>query len=197
MYREILKTIISSIWPSLLILVTILFSIRFFSFISNKKRIVLYRELLNLVFVIYLMCFFYVLTFADVDWSTANIIPFKEIFRFEVGSKMFIRNVFGNMLLFLPYGFYLSYFTKLRKVKYVIAFSLFVSFAVEIIQYRIGRVFDIDDIILNIAGGILGYYLYQIGDYILNNTRLYKIKEQFCNIISIIIMIIFIIYMGV
>ena len=127
MYRETLKSVISSIWPSLLILVTILFTIRFFNFISNRKKIVLYEEILNLVFVIYLMCFFYVLTFEDVDWSTANLVPFKEIFRFEIGSKMFIRNVLGNILLFLPYGFYLSYFAKLRKIRYVLVFSLFVS----------------------------------------------------------------------
>ncbi len=197
MYKETIKAVISSIWPSLLILITILFSIRFFSFISKKKKIVLYKEILNLIFIFYLMCFFYVLTFADVDWSTANLIPFKEIFRFEIGSRMFIRNVLGNIMLFLPYGFYLSYFTKLRKVKYVIVFSLFVSLAVEIIQYRIGRVFDVDDIILNLVGGILGYYLYKLGNYILNKTKIAKIREPLCNIVAVIMMVLFVIYMGV
>ena len=197
MYRETLQTVIGSIWPSLLILITILFTIRFFSFISNRKRIVLYHEILNLVFVIYLMCFFYVLTFEDVDWSTANLIPFKEIFRFEVGSRMFIRNVVGNILLFLPYGFYLSYFVKLKRVKYVLVFSLIVSIAVEIIQYRIGRVFDIDDVILNIVGGTLGYYLYRLGNYVLNKTRIQKIKEPFCNLVTIAVIIGVILYMGV
>lgn len=197
MYRDTIEAVISSIWPSLLILITILFTMRFFSFISNKRRIVLYHEILSLIFVVYLMCFFYILTFEDVDWSTANLIPFKEMFRFEVGSKAFIRNVLGNMLLFMPYGFYLSYFMKLRKVKYVLAFSLFVSVAVEIIQYRIGRVFDIDDIILNITGGVLGYYLYRLGSYILNNTKISKIKEPLCNIVTILAAIAFILYMGV
>lgn len=197
MYKETLETVISSIWPSLLILITILFSIRFFSLISNRKRIVLYQEILNLVFVIYLMCFFYILTFEDVDWSTANLIPFKEIFRFEIGSRMFIRNVFGNIILFLPYGFFLTYFMKLRKVKYVFAFSFFVSVAVEIIQYRIGRVFDIDDIILNVVGGIIGYYLYQLGSVILNKTKLNKIKEPLCNIFTVVVIILFVFYMGV
>ena len=197
MYRETIEAVISSIWPSLLILITILFTMRFFSVISNKRRIVLYHEILCLIFVVYLMCFFYVLTFEDVDWSTANLIPFKEMFRFEFGSKMFLRNVLGNMLLFLPYGFYLSYFMKLRKVKYVLAFSIFVSIAVEVIQYRIGRVFDIDDIILNIAGGVLGYYLYRLGTYVLNKTRISKIKEPLCNIVMVIAIVVFIIYMGV
>ena len=158
MYRESIKTVISSIWPSLLILITILFTIRFFSFVSNKKKIVFYKEILSLLFIIYLMCFFYILTFEDVDWSTANLIPFKEMFRFSLGSRMFFKNVFGNIILFLPYGFFLSYFVKLKKVKIITSLSLFVSFIVEIIQYRIGRVFDVDDIILNVIGGIIGYF---------------------------------------
>ena len=197
MYRETLESVITSIWPSLLILVTILFTIRFFRFISNKKKIVLYQEILNLVFVVYLMCFFYVLTFEDVDWSSANLIPFKEMFRFEFGSKMFLKNVLGNIILFLPYGFYLSYFEKLKRVKYVIIFSLFVSLIVETIQYRIGRVFDIDDVILNLVGGVLGYYIYRLFDYLLNKTKVSKIKEPICNIIMITIAVLIAIYMGV
>lgn len=197
MYRESIKTVISSIWPSLLILITILFTIRFFSFVSNKKKIVFYKEILSLLFIIYLMCFFYILTFEDVDWSTANLIPFKEMFRFSLGSRMFFKNVFGNIILFLPYGFFLSYFVKLKKVKIITSLSLFVSFIVEIIQYRIGRVFDVDDIILNVIGGIIGYYLYRIIDYLVNKTKIKERKEFVCNAITILIAIIAVIYMGV
>ncbi len=197
MYRESIKTVISSIWPSLLILITILFTIRFFSFVSNKKKIVFYKEILSLLFIIYLMCFFYILTFEDVDWSTANLIPFKEMFRFSLGSRMFFKNVFGNIILFLPYGFFLSYFVKLKKVKIITILSLFVSFIVEIIQYRIGRVFDVDDIILNVIGGIIGYYLYRIIDYLVNKTKIKERKEFVCNAITILIAIIAVIYMGV
>lgn len=197
MYKETIIAVISGIWPSLLILITILFSIRFFSFISNKKEFVFYREMLYLIFVVYLMCFFYVLTFADVDWSTANIIPFKEIFRFEVGSRSFIKNVLGNMILFMPYGFYLAYFTKIRKVRYIFAFSVFISIAVEIIQYRIGRVFDIDDIILNVIGGILGYFVYQVMDFLLNQTVLKKKKGLICNLVVAALIVAFAVYIGV
>lgn len=196
MYKETIKAVISGIWPSLLILISILFTIRFFSYISSKKEFIFYKEILYLIFIVYLMCFFYVLTFADVDWSTANIIPFKEIFRFEIGSRSFIKNVFGNIILFLPYGFYLSYFTKIRKARYALGFSIFISFAVEIIQYRIGRVFDIDDIILNVIGGILGYYIYQIMDFLLNKTFLKNRKELICNSLIIILIVAFVLYLG-
>ena len=38
--------------------------------------------------------------------------------------------------------------------------SLVTSLTIEFVQYRIGRSFDIDDIILNVVGGILGFLLY-------------------------------------
>ena len=197
MYKETLRTVISSIWPSLLILITILFSIRYFSITSNNKKIVFYREILYLIFVVYLLCFFYVLTFEDVDWSTANFIPFKEMFRYKVGSRMFLKNVCGNIILFIPYGFFVAYFTQIKKVKTITVLSLLVSLAVETIQYRIGRVFDIDDIFLNIIGGILGYYFYRLLTFLLNKTSLKKYKETLCNVGMILIMIIVLIYMGV
>ena len=31
------------------------------------------------------------------------IIPFKEMFRYNIGSRLFVKNVLGNMLMFLPY----------------------------------------------------------------------------------------------
>ena len=42
--------------------------------------------------------------------------------------------------------------------------TLIVSIIIELIQLKIGRAFDVDDIILNIAGGLLGYFLYRIVD---------------------------------
>ena len=39
---------------------------------------------------------------------------------------------------------------------------LVTSLAIEIVQMMIGRVFDVDDIILNLIGGILGYFIYKL-----------------------------------
>ena len=47
---------------------------------------------------------------------------------------------------------------------------LVVSIIIELIQLKIGRAFDVDDIILNIVGGILGYYLYRIVDKIFRKS---------------------------
>ena len=40
---------------------------------------------------------------------------------------------------------------------------------VRIIQLVIGRCFDIDDIMLNIVGGMLGYFIYRLLDKVTNN----------------------------
>lgn len=78
--------------------------------LKYKVDFILYKELFSLLFVIYVMCLFYVVTFQDVSWSTSNFIPFKEIFRYEFGTKLFFKNVIGNMIMFVPFGFFVSYF---------------------------------------------------------------------------------------
>ena len=56
-----------------------------------------------------------------------------------------------------------------------ILFELIASLVIEIIQLIIGRVFDIDDIILNVIGGMIGFYFY---DFI------YDFKEKLPNFLK-------------
>ncbi|MBD9097984.1 hypothetical protein EGP98_00030, partial [bacterium] len=59
---------------------------------------------------IYILCLFQVVTFQDATYNTGNnLIPFKEIFRYSLGSRLFIKNVLGNVVMFMPYGFLCSY----------------------------------------------------------------------------------------
>jgi glycopeptide antibiotics resistance protein len=116
-----------------------------------------------LTFIIYILCLFQIVTVQDtVYWSTNNFIPFKEIVRYDFGSALFFKNIIGNILLFLPFGFFVSYILKCEKVWLPLLISLICSFSVEIVQLYIGRVFDVDDIILNVIGGLLGYLIYKI-----------------------------------
>lgn len=147
----------------ILICCVILVSMRLVYLYKNKQSLILYKELASLIFIVYVMCLFYVVTFQDVSWSTSNFTIFKEIFRYEFGSKMFFRNVVGNMIMFIPYGFFISYFLKFKKAYPVLAMTFLTSFTIEITQLLIGRVFDIDDIILNLLGGLVGYTIYYLG----------------------------------
>jgi len=99
-----------------------------------------------------------------------NIIPFKNISRYitalctgSMNISTPITNLGGNLILLFPMGFYLPFFIK--KIKKVITFSIWmiiIIFFLEVIQLCTGRgAFDIDDIILNTVGAILGFLIWK------------------------------------
>ncbi|MGC4378809.1 VanZ family protein [Fictibacillus sp. Mic-4] len=97
-----------------------------------------------------------------------NYIPFESIYNLtKKAPTVFFKQVFGNILLFAPLGFYLPLVCrKCSKFKHVFFTGLFFSLSIEILQAAISfvigfryKVFDIDDIILNTIGTILGFIL--------------------------------------
>ncbi len=100
--------------------------------------------------------------------SSANFIPFKTI-------KMYIRyrsslnsfaNLFGNLFILTPLGILLPFaWRKKHSVFLITAVGFLVSMAVETLQLVLGvGAFDVDDLILNTLGVIVGYVLYKIGE---------------------------------
>ena len=141
------------------------------------------------------MCLFYVVTFQDVSWSTSNFTLFKEMFRYEFGTKLFFHNVIGNMLMFIPFGFLISYFLKLEKPYSIIILSFITSVTIEVTQLLIGRVFDIDDIILNVIGGFIGFLLFYILGKIEKHLPNWLKKGWIYSIIMVILIVMAIIYL--
>ena len=188
MFDITIKNILANIWPMLVIITVILSSLRVVYIIRNKETFVLYREILKLGFVIYIMSLFYVVTFQDVSWSSSNFIPFKEMLRYRIFSNLFFKNVVGNMIMFLPYGFFTSYFLKLDRKKAIIYLSLLVSCTIEFTQLLIGRVFDVDDIILNVLGGLFGYFIYRFVYFVRDHLPKVLKNNIFYNIIVVIIL---------
>lgn len=162
--RETILDIFAGVMPTAVICAVIAISLRVTYLIRNKKKFHMIQELLALTFIIYIICLFYAVTFQDIDgsWATSNFLPFKEMFRYTFGSRLFIKNVLGNMLMFVPYGFFSSYFLKEKNILIILILTIITSFTIEYIQLQIGRVFDIDDIILNVFGGLVGYFIYLI-----------------------------------
>lgn len=188
-----IQSILSLTWPMLVISSVVLISFRLSYLIKNKEKIIIYKELLMYSFIIYTLCLFQIVTFQDdVSWSSNNFIPFKEILRYNMGSRLFFKNVIGNMILFLPFGFFISLYLKEKKPKLTLLITLVTSFSIELVQMIIGRVFDIDDIMLNLLGGYLGYLVYfllkKIWDKIPNVLK----NDWVLNVVSIIILIIII-----
>ncbi len=189
MEKAIFINLFSKVWPMILIFSVVLVSLRLTYILKHKKKLILYQELFYLAFLIYIMLLFHIVTFKDVPWSTSNFTPFKEIFRHSFGSKAFYRNVIGNMVMFMPYGFFVSYFLNLRKPYIVLFLSLIVSITIETTQMIIGRVFDVDDIFLNVIGALFGYYIYKNFMYIVNRLPQFLKKDYIYNIIIILIIL--------
>lgn len=96
--------------------------------------------------------------------SSANLVPFRTIFSYAkvVKQGYAFANLFGNIFTFLPFGFLLPLvYEKINKFWMIVLHALWLSLGIEIFQLvtQFG-VFDIDDMILNTLGAILGYFLF-------------------------------------
>jgi glycopeptide antibiotics resistance protein len=145
----------------------ILISFRLSYIYKNKVKVVLYKEIFLFFFAFYILCLFQIVTSTDVSGTHGiNLTLFKEMTRYQLGTRLFYRNIIGNIIMFIPFGFFTSYYLKLERKTFVFFLSVIVSIVIELIQLNIGRAFDIDDILLNIVGSMLGYFLYRIIDRI-------------------------------
>ena len=194
MIKKAVMEVLPDVWPMLIIILVIICSLRITYLITKHKKFLLHRELIYLISIIYLLCLFHVVTFQDVNYGTNNFVPFREIFRYSIGSAKFIKNIVGNILLFVPFGFFSSYYLKNKKMLTTLILTLITSSTIEIVQYYIGRVFDIDDIILNILGGIVGFLLYIGFDAIKNRLPKFFRSDAFLNFLIILIIVLIIVY---
>ena len=189
LFSNNIKAILTNMWPTILLITVVAFAMRITYIFKNKEKFVLYKDLMFYFFVIYILCLFYVVTFQDVSWSTSNFIPFKEILRYSIGSSMFYKNVLGNMVMFVPFGFFVSYFLKLEKLYSVTLITLLTSVTIEVTQLLIGRVFDVDDLLLNLIGGIVGFLLYELVHKLRIKLPNFLKKDYIYNIIMILLII--------
>lgn len=99
-----------------------------------------------------------------------NLVPLRTItlyvramIRDTINPNIALANLLGNFLLFLPMGIYLP--LLFRKVRSLVDFLLYmipVLSLVELVQLLTKRgSFDIDDLILNLAGAILGFLVWK------------------------------------
>lgn len=193
MIKEAIMEVLPDVWPMLIIITVIISSLRITYLITKHKKFLLHKEIIYLLAVIYILCLFHVVTFQDINYGESNFVPFKEIFRYSIGSNKFIKNVLGNIILFIPFGFLSSYLLKNRKLGVITILTIIASGTIETVQYYIGRVFDIDDIILNLLGGIIGFLIYIGIDAIRNKVKVLK-NDTVLDILIIIILVLAMIY---
>lgn len=136
---------------------------------ENKRKI----QIISWVFfLIYLVMMVYFLFFSERmgripgDRYRYNLVPLTEIRRYlcyrnKIGSFNVLLNLIGNVLCFVPFGFVIPILTSRQTLLRMVLLSMLASVLVEILQLvsMLGSC-DIDDIILNTLGGLLGYLLF-------------------------------------
>lgn len=154
--------------------------------VSKKTR----HRIALLLFGAYLVLLFYFLFFSeamgrggtDAEYHY-NLTPFREIKRFiryrdVLGPEAVFLNIFGNVIAFMPYGFFVPMLVKkYRNVIEVTLYSFEFSLLVETLQliFKIGS-FDVDDLMLNTLGGFLGCIIYYLGKRI--RSRYHGIRKK-------------------
>ena len=96
---------------------------------------------------------------------TISIIPFKSLLDMinnNISVTRILENILGNIAIFIPFGLLLPIVQKDMSKK-IILYGLITSALIEIIQYvfALGSS-DIDDLMLNTLGTVIGYLLYKI-----------------------------------
>ncbi len=102
--------------------------------------------------------------------TAPNFIPLRTIWLFwehrtdsSAWASISLLNLAGNVLLFVPVGvlFPLAY-PKSDRFKSIFLWSLGGIVCIGTLQYFFGRVADVDDVILNVAGILLGFGVYRL-----------------------------------
>ncbi len=148
---------------------------------SARKR-TQYRILGKILFVLYIIFVFYFLLISEIYGRTGemqeyhyNLVLFKEIKRFwnyrkQLGIFATATNLLGNVLIFLPFGFFMAMASKYRSFLSTLVYSFALSLTVEISQLfmKVGC-FDVDDLLLNTIGGMLGFITFAVCNVIRRN----------------------------
>lgn len=186
-------TIISGTWPMLVIFMVVVSTIRLSYILEKKEKFLLYKEFFSLAFLLYILLLFGLVTNTDVQGVSNNFVPFREILRYKIGSKYFMWNVVGNIMIFIPFGFLLGLYLKSKRATKPVIITLITSLTIEFVQMYIGRSFDVDDIILNCIGGFIGSIIFITLNSFKTHLPKFLRSEIIYNLLTAII-ILFIIY---
>lgn len=135
-------------------------------YLTNKRRrIEIKKSIAELMLSIYMVALlritgiigmkFYI-SYVMNGFYNLNLEPFTDI------SKGSILMIILNILLFVPYGTLLTIVFKKRKWnwKKIMVIGFITTFSIEALQLFGGRFAEIDDIIANTLGTVLGFILY-------------------------------------
>ena len=172
---------------------------------KRRKLVYLLKEIIGFLFVIYICMVVSVTLFpfpigfnTNIEnvYRSINMIPLKSIIDniSQIGNAydgdvlfmigLIVKNVGGNILLLMPLGFLAPILRdKFKQFKSVMLLGFSVSISIEILQFLEtfaggwGRITDIDDVICNVLGAIIGYFIYKLFFKIVDKFEIKTFKK--------------------
>jgi glycopeptide antibiotics resistance protein len=181
MFHQLIKPLVFSF---ILILLSWLFGRLLLNKAGYQKKYPVSHEILLVTFLIYIawvLCItllpITVITTKLPIYKQVNLVPIVQTIRQYNSSfhgtitylkPLFLLNLVGNIVLFIPFGLLLPLISKYKTFKKIFVFALLFSISIELLQfivYYFGsfRSVDIDDVLLNAMGATIGFFVYTVG----------------------------------
>lgn len=170
-----------------IIVVTLLASpIVIAAFLHHYKSVQKVGSILLLVYVVYAVKFFFFPIGFDKNvflgrGLAINLIPFLPFVEQakSMGLKIALYQIFGNILAFIPFSILTAVvYPRYRRLSSNLFLAFLVSLAIELIQLSINmltqvanRAVDVNDILLNTLGGLIGFFAYLLIDKTFKLTK--------------------------
>lgn len=165
------------------IIIAVFYAIFRIKYLKNKHKEINYqKEALYLIFICYIVGLFNLVlvpsNFWIITWN--NIFygygenPFVGMFDFSysfvptlyrvIKGELIIGSwvktmLIGNILMFIPMGIFLALCLKKINNKNIFLYAILITIIIEFTQLIVGRSCDIDDLIMNSLGIIIGYFI--------------------------------------
>lgn len=171
---------IISMAPYMICTLPVFVLIRFILYKKHMITIQWRREILLLVFVMFIVGLASQTIIPAFTWSesgihlvkervhTTNLVPFKifaETYEAVVEDgnvDYFIISFLGNIVMFMPIGFFVPLLWKVSD-RSVVFIGFCSSLLIEVTQLFLRRGTDVDDLILNTFGVCMGLLIYKLG----------------------------------
>ena len=134
-----------------------------------------------------LIGYFFALIYVTFFWAPTNIpLTFEErlhllpgasfLYAFQYDGGLWSSQIMWNVCLFIPLGGLLPcVFSFLRKGAWkTVLLCLLLTLCIECLQFFIGRVADMDDVLCNAIGGMFGRALYTVCAWAFKKVRLFE-----------------------
>lgn len=125
---------------------------------------------------------------------TLNLIPFHDL----IEGNFNRLDVFGNLILFIPFGVYIKLLLKNKGVGFVILLACLTSIELELFQYVFGiGASDVTDVIYNTLGAMLGLGLFGVMKLVFKEEARIYCFVTFLSTITVVLLSILIVMLAI